>query len=414
MGVTIAVVRAACNTVTGTQDITTTDLGGLTPKAALLIVTRATADGAATDHAVFSFGATDGTRSWSRSAYSESGLTTTEAAGVTSATVPVTIIDIDGTVDGAASFSAWITNGIRINWTNAPTNAYLMTVVLFAGTDLTVRVDAKSLGNTLDLETDFTEPGFTPDVVLAAIISATHYRSALGFAAWDGAVVTQRCANLFDRTAVTTTVATSHVRNDAGCMSVGTSGLLTFWCEFANFDANGFSVITRNSGGGSVNLPYLALKFGGVYSAKAYTYSTPTATGSHDDVGAGFQPVAVMYLQSFAEAVATTYADANAGAGGISVITPTAQYAHALNMQDNVTTSNTQSLSDDKAINLPTHSGASGIEATYTEMLSNGVRLNYSAVQGAAKLFPALAIGAAAAGGVPKHAMHYQKMRQAA
>jgi hypothetical protein len=61
MGVTVAVTRVAANTSTGTQDITTNDLGGLTPKAVMLIATRGVTDGAAADGAGFYWGMSDGT-----------------------------------------------------------------------------------------------------------------------------------------------------------------------------------------------------------------------------------------------------------------------------------------------------------------------------------------------------------------
>lgn len=61
MGVTVATVRVACDTDTGGQDITTTDLGGLTPKAVILFATRATADATAADGAGWYMGMSDGT-----------------------------------------------------------------------------------------------------------------------------------------------------------------------------------------------------------------------------------------------------------------------------------------------------------------------------------------------------------------
>lgn len=57
MGITVAVTRVACPIVTGNFDVTTTDLGGLTPKAAYFIVSYATIDvvglaAVAADHAM--------------------------------------------------------------------------------------------------------------------------------------------------------------------------------------------------------------------------------------------------------------------------------------------------------------------------------------------------------------------------
>lgn len=78
MGVTVAVTRVACNTSTGDQTITTTDLGGLTPKAAMFIITQAVTDGAAANHAVWGLGFTDGTTSFCSASEDEHGLSTTD------------------------------------------------------------------------------------------------------------------------------------------------------------------------------------------------------------------------------------------------------------------------------------------------------------------------------------------------
>ncbi|NJN53653.1 MAG: hypothetical protein HC804_02175 [Anaerolineae bacterium] len=141
MGVTVAVTRVACNTSTGDQTITTTDLGGLTPKAAMFIITQAVTDGAAANHAVWGLGFTDGTTSFCSASEDEHGLSTTDTQKG-GAAVPVVIMDgaATNTVDGQADFSAWVTNGSTITWTNAPSTGFLLTVVYFAGTDLTVDV----------------------------------------------------------------------------------------------------------------------------------------------------------------------------------------------------------------------------------------------------------------------------------
>ena len=50
MAATVAVVQVAINTALGTQDITTTKLGGLTPKAAIFILGGGISNDVAVDH----------------------------------------------------------------------------------------------------------------------------------------------------------------------------------------------------------------------------------------------------------------------------------------------------------------------------------------------------------------------------
>ena len=237
MGVTVAVTRTTCTVDTApyTQDITTADLGDLTPKAALLIATYATSDGSAADDAVLSFGACDAANEWAYGWTSEhgQGTTDTDLVPVTNACVAIRLPG-DQADDGVAEFSSFITNGVRINWTNAPAAAYLLTVVFFAGTDLSVDVDTVGLGNTVDLETDITAPGFEPDVVICASstygYSTTNIFSSIGLVDWDGdSTITQRCIAFNDRDAQATSAASVSVWTDRGVCCVNSSGSVVDW-----------------------------------------------------------------------------------------------------------------------------------------------------------------------------------------
>src|SRR5690348_17784574 len=110
MGVTVAVTRVAANTSTGTQDITTTDLGGLTPKAVLLIVTRAVTDGTAADGAGWYMGASDGTNEWTQGYEEQHAQATMNNAEEQDTTANRIMTIYDGTaadvVDATANFDS--------------------------------------------------------------------------------------------------------------------------------------------------------------------------------------------------------------------------------------------------------------------------------------------------------------------
>src|SRR4030065_1189114 len=146
MGVSVVTTRVACNTSTGTQDITISGCG--TPKAARFTLVRAATDGTAANHAVISYGFTDGTRQFAISFEDENALATTETYQAKSSALVVRIGNggADGTLEGSAEFSAWITDGVRIDWTDAPDAAYLLIVDLFGGTDLSVYAGEQDLG----------------------------------------------------------------------------------------------------------------------------------------------------------------------------------------------------------------------------------------------------------------------------
>lgn len=168
MGVTVATTRVACNTSTGNQDITTTDLGGLTPKAAYFAATSATSDGTAANHWVLSTGAATGTGNrWAVASSSEHGIGATDSHRRMTNDECVMLLDpADGTIDGEADFVSFIEDGVRINWGDAPAAAYLLTVVLFAGTDLSALADSQTTVATTDNTLDITDVGFEPDQVI--------------------------------------------------------------------------------------------------------------------------------------------------------------------------------------------------------------------------------------------------------
>ena len=143
------------------------------------------------------------------------------------------------------------------------------------------------------------------------------------------------------------------------------------------------------------------------------THSTPTSTGNDSEAGPGFTPQFVMMLPTMAEAASTIYWDALGGGFGISTFDDDDEYCNSINYEDEVATSNTQSLSDDKAANLPDDDGSQGVEASFVSFDANGWTLNYTAVKANAKLWPYLAIGEAAAGGGVAVSMdHYSRFRR--
>lgn len=414
MGITVAVTRAACNTGTGTQDFTTTDLGGLTPKAALFIGTCCATDATPADHAVWSFGAADDVREWVNAATDEHNVADTDTDSGQNLSNCVWFRNPgEQTTDGIAAFDSFITNGVRINWTDAPAAAYLLTVILFAGTDLSVHANWKDMGSTMDVSIDITDPGFTPDLVICAIVQSSDIvgaEASLGVVEWDGAAVTQRCVEFWSCDAKASGRVQAYCRSDAGILRAGLGGsTIRWWGEFSDFDANGFTVTPRNQAPLNPDLCYLALNFNSAVDHGVLTHSTPTSIGNDEETGVGFKPQFVLLLASFCEAVNTVYADNRGGTIGVAAVTSGVQYANSVQSEDAEATTDTQSLSDNVAVELPDHDGSAGVTASFVSFDANGWTLNYTAVEAAAKLFFALAIEEeVAVGGNPWYAYAQQ------
>jgi hypothetical protein len=328
MGVTVATVRVAANTSTGTQDITTTDLGGLTPKAVLLIATRGVTDGTAVDGAGWYMGASDGTNEWTQG-YEEQHAQATMNSEYEQDTTANRILTIyDGTaadvVDATANFDSFISNGVRIDWTNAPASAFLVTAIFFAGTDLTANVGTADLGNLADAAIDITTVGLEADIVITALTEDTSAQGSgwsMGFIHNDRAgAVTQRSVTHTQRDAFGTSQVGVQMR-DGECVAklISSSQAIDWYGAAGSFDSSGFTVQLGNARSpNNTNISWVALRLGAspVVSAKVYTYSTPTGTGSNTDTGPNFTPQAVFYIPNRAAAADTSETDADGGSVG--------------------------------------------------------------------------------------------------
>lgn len=421
MGITVAVTRVAANTSTGDQSITTTDLGGLTPKAVILIATRGVTDNTAVDGAGFYLGMSDGTNELAQG-YEEKHAQATMVTAEEEDTTADRILTIyDGTaadaVEGTANFSAFITNGVTINWGDAPAGAFLITAIFFAGTDLTVQVGSQTMGNTSNALVAITTVGFEADDLFTVTLEGTGTLAAgvsLGVVHNDRAGgVTQRAAFHTQRNTFASSVVSAQMR-DGECVGklLVASGNLDWAGAAQTFDSAGFDIqLINNRQPGNHHLGWLALRYGAspVVSSAVYTYSTPTGTGSNTDAGANFTPQFVMYLANRAAAADTGETDADGGTIGVVMADGNEVYTQSISSEDAAADSNCQSLSDN-ALNLPTHTGTDGQIAAFTSFGVTGVTWNWTTVDATARLWPGWAIGVA--GGIVPIVMAQYRQRK--
>lgn len=422
--VTIAVTRAAATVDAApyTQDFTTPDLQGLTPKAALFIVTRATADGTETVDGCLGYGAaTAADQEWATTQGSEDAQGTTNTGRSNVSDHCLVIPDVDGdNVDGEAEFSAFIANGVRVNWTDAPSAAFLVTVVLFAGADLSAYAGQVALGDAEDNAVDVTAPGFEPDLVLtaaannlAADVISSVVRNTYGVIHNNGAV-TQRSFTFYSANGEATSALAARYTESYGGMLITSSGNLDSGYVFSGFDANGYTITTVNAGANNTTLGYLALNFNGAVSSWVGTMDTPTSTGNDVQTGPNFTPQIVALGMTSAQALDTAYTDGDAGVIGFSVFDADDEYSNTVADEDAQATSDTQCVSDDQAVHLDEHDGTPGHAATFVTLDAIGWTLNFSATLGAARKWWAWAIEDAQAGQAVPPKMYYYRRRRTA
>jgi uncharacterized protein YhfF len=408
MTIKIAVTRAAANTATGTQDFTSDDLGGLTPKAAIFLVTGGIADGTVADGLRFSFGVTSGTSQWFIHSISRHGLASSSVGyvGGNDAVIHMRLASDIATAEASAAFDSFITDGVRINWTDAPDSAYLVTVILLAGDDLSAFAGVGDFSDAQDGAQAVTATSFTPDLVifgnrgggLGSTSGATAGIFNIG-AAHNGVGITQRGASMKERGSRPNMELYGHVSDLYAMMELNQDGTISYAGEVTAFDTNGFTVTTRvGSAGGADKYGYLALKFAN-HSSWVGSVDTPTSTGNNAQTGPGFKPQFLMqFLTAFIAFNSGTNTD-TAGAYGISVVDQDEAYSNTVAGDDGAADSDTQSLSDDVPINMDDATGTDMFAATFVSFDTNGWTLNFSDTDATVRKWWALAVEEDSAGG---------------
>lgn len=409
---TVAVAVAAAATSTGTQDITTTDLGGATPKAALFLYSRAASDGTITAHAGASFGATDGTNQWAVAAYVRDALTsqefTTSMGDVGKSDKCVCALHVDGTlvVHSEAAFDSFIVNGVRINWTTAAADGWLLTVVLFAGSDWSV-----ACGIEVSVASAAVNFGFQPDVVL---FSSRGSPSPTGF---DGTISAgsrgrwsiggQGWSPTLGRTGVAQGAWSWPLYNQDVGWSAETTGSCGVQFEVSsspygidvNRTATGFTFGTAYQEADQWG--YLALKWDGG-TAYCDALEVTAATGDQSFVGTGFEPEWVLLLPSI-----NTVNDAPQFTRGLGIVAMTATKlgGFASSGRSDATEPSAsnptirKSVACEDEIHLLVAAGTEGAAATLASLDNDGFTLNFTNAPDATWIWPFIAFGPSGGGG---------------
>lgn len=403
MALKCIVYRFAANVGAGNQTITTADLDGQTPIAVFFTFTNATVDGTPANHAVYGTGAaTSASDMWAMCGTSENGVGTTDTYRRATTDECILILDpTNGTVNGEAAFVSFVANGCIINWGNAPAAAYLIRAEFFAGSSVVAALaDTFTMAAIQNNSVDVNTVGFEPDILLTAghgypfddTTQTTNFQSH-GLVI-NGDSVSQFCNAFGSRDAVTPSSVGAQISNAYGIAWCSTTiGALGLAGEFGSFDSVGFSCITRLAAASdSEAVGFLALKFSNV-NFWGGTITTPTVAAIQYQNTVGFKPVFVHCAMTQMPAVNTAYNTAVAGSFGSCAFDSTNENSDSIQDEDAQGTSNTQSLSDNTAVNLPLDSGAAGFVAAFVNFEPAGWTWDFTAVTGTATQFWVLALG---------------------
>ncbi|MGX7926454.1 hypothetical protein ACWPMX_07760 [Tsuneonella sp. HG094] len=381
----VAVQDFQTGTTTGNVDYTTATLSGLTPKAALIFATR----NSVANEPGGTVGAQIGiTRigsilgSFART-FSEDGQTTTDVTRIYD-TGGGTVLSYNSAGSAAASSGSatLISGGIRVNYSTATTN-FRDFYIAFGGSDLTTGAGAANLGTGTSALSQ--SQSFKPDAVILFGICATteflnesFFTFSLGVALSDG---TQMCSLIAEADNVADgSPLQALLTNRCGGQIGSADGSLSYSITAGNFTTSGFD-LTPSASAGSDRLLYTALNFGG-RRTKLQTFITPTSTGSHAVTGVGFTPQFALVVLTSLEATDPTFpiSTSNLMTGHSICAIGDEQWCSAIYIESGAATTNTGSQVKNTAILLRSPSGAA-VEATLTSFDSDGMTLNYSAVQ---------------------------------
>lgn len=397
MSITVVTARFAAQVAGGNQDLTTADLGGETPVAVWLNIVRATVDGTPANHVSVGIGAATGTSNrWTAATRAEDNVDTTDCSrrGTTDECIMV-LEPTAGGVDGEADFVAFIANGVRINWGNAPAGAYFIVATFFAG-DVQAYANATTLP-ILNNTTVINTVGFEADFVLFGTNCAAFDDASLGDAAYsvgfalNKTSVPQCCFCWFSDTGLAATSVEGQISNQYAAMQAVTG--LIWGMEVSDFTGAGFSVTSRVSNPGTDQVGYLAIKFDDPsYDVAGQIITSPTGVGQQS-VDIDLNPIFVMCGVTQMPLINTQYTDANAGSVGLSTFDEDDEFCNSISDEDAQGVTDNQSMSDDTAVNLPLDSGAAGHVAAFVSFDDYGWTWNFTQTQVTAKSWWALAIG---------------------
>ena len=393
MGAYAVTVSGAAPIISGTQDLTVSGIG--TPTAAILYTSYST--GGAANNLAFSIGFTDGSTHRVSSIVSRHNQATSETykRGATDE-VCMVIAPNGGGINGEAAFSSWITDGIRINWTNPPNTGKLVHAILFYGSDVEVAIGEYTGHATSGSTTTVSGLAFQPELLFIVgqdaawdDTSRSHAQLSCG---WCDADLNQGCQYLVDVSGLGTTQTGGILSAQyAGQLGGNTAGVAS---EITSITSDGFVATTRVLNGAK-QWAYLALTTNGQCEWFVDVKDSPTSTGTQAYTMNSVSPQFIIVRPSMHASADSYNVAGNGGVIGWGGADPVRQGCLSGATLDGAGTSDTQSRTSGTTVAaLDDESGTAKIYATRSSLDTDGFTLNFTTVDSSARKMLCLAMGA--------------------
>jgi len=284
------VVTVALNTGTGNQTITG---GGFTPKLAIVVTTGLTAVGGVASERV-GFGVTDGTNHWCISSTSNDAVGTSNASRASSSSQFIKQTVPGGSVDFAASFVSWNSDGMVINIDTAPGSAFQIMVLFLGGTDIkNIAIGSDTASTSITTKTT-SGLGFLPNFLCLGTINNTtetvntqdsvfHIGAAKSSTVENGSGMSIRDAQ------ATTDTARSQL-TDTILKVMTTVGGVDFIADLDSFGSGQFTLNYTNAAAGTSYIFYLAIEFANPDLVQVGSFTAPGSTGAFSVTDPGIRP----------------------------------------------------------------------------------------------------------------------------
>ena len=406
--VVVRMVRQGAPTSTGTQDYTVSGAG--TCKGAIFLMVGGTSDDAEAGHQRKSVGMTDGNLDRCNFAVSRDNVGTVRSRhGATNGLIAFPNVGADSFA-AEADFDSFITDGVRINWVNAPGNAHLVTAILFFG-DVTVDVSAITTDTTVGNSTSVTSANRKAMFFVSTEVAfgsggnfTADSRFYLGMASRGSAGTTlQRCFSMgTENGTASTAIAACCIWDNRYMMyqcdpfAAGSPGgpVTDYAWEIENWDDSGYDVTTRYVGGGvagtapQIRIAALMLNIG-ERTTEALEWSTPTTTGV-DTVGTtNFLPSSAFgFVTHSGAARGVQVTNDNAGKLAFSMFNDSGEEFSLSTTEDiSITSGNTNvdSINKSSAVVMEESGGARDMLADFDSFNDTGFALDWTTADGFAR-----------------------------
>lgn len=385
-----AVVHTSTGTSATTQNISSSRIRGENVQWAILIIHGTTTSGTIVDHgriSVVFIASQDGVKanamnvcSAQRARHNFTSSSNLNFGSNATGLIPSTTASASV---GRVIFDSRITDGIRVEWTEAPDADYLMTVVMGGGhSNVFAGIDTATTTNTAN-----TDLGFTPDVLFDRVILGTFgnpltanndVNPTLGFCLISGLIQSSIYGEW--NSPGTPTDADAVVSNSFAGGGVA-GGLDRHWVVTGT-NANGY---TRQATGANQNYAYLAIKLTDSSIAKAIAVEDlPAGTGATAFTGIGIAAEVAVYVANLMTAEDTVTDGATAASFAIGAFgRDGAAGCATMSLLEGVALgggTNTTAKSDgiSAAFVLLNDAGTVASQATLQEINPNGFVWNFS------------------------------------